>query len=364
MALSGFSAFSGFIPAATGQVISFIRDPKNYKLNDYAQLVETKKKVGVYHRLGVDQPVRMTNIDSNVWEDGKDRPPMHGNQLKFDAVEFSTIRRTEGFTIGWQAIEQADMKLLVTHSAMAHNQLMVKRTQRAVTLLETTSNWGNNTDTVTNLNGGRGRWDTASSDPDNPNYLAIKRSLDAAMLRVMLGTNGMMSVNDKASVRLLISPNVAQKISNSAEIHDYISKSPYALAQITGDKPGQNAQWGLPDKLYGWDIIVEDACKVTQNANSSEAIGSEASTTGASPARRFIKNDTSAIVMSRVGGLDGQYGAPSFSTLQLYWLNKEIEIESFDDPKQRYTQGYVTEDVKEVLAAPASGFCITDLVAA
>lgn len=362
MALAHFGGFSGFIPAATGQVISFIRDPKTYRINKYAQLVPTSKTVGVYHRIGLDQAVRNVNSDEFLWEDGAKRPDGHQNRLKYDTVEFQTERYNYPWTIGWKAIEQADVKLVVAHTAMAQNQLMVGRTNRAMTLLETASNWGNNTATAHDLNDGAGFWDTASSDENHPNYLAIKKSLDAVARRVALLTNGMVDNAESSVLKLLISPTLAQKMANSPEIHNYLRESPYAMDQVRGRKAGQNSIWGLPDQLYGWDIEIENAVYVNQRPNSSESIGSEAAVLGASPARKWAKSDTSAVVLSRVGGLDGQYGAPSFSTLQIYYYGKEVEIESFDEPKHRRTEGHVVEDTKCVLAAAPSGFLIQNVL--
>lgn len=357
--LGFFSEFAGYVPAATGQLISFIRDPKNYLINDYAQLVPTKKTVGVYHRLGVDQPVRVFNDEENIWSDGKKRPAHHENQLKYDTVEFQTKRRDYGFTIGWKTIEQADVNMLTAHAQSAQNQLMTARTNRAVTLLETVSQWGSNTDTASNLNGGAGTWDQGSSDPSHPSYLAIKKTLDTVARQVKLLTNGMVDNNGKKGMlKLLISPGLAQKMSQSPEIHDYIKQCQFAMAQIEGRVAGQNAIWGLPDQLYGWELLVEDAPIVKQRQNSSEAIGSEASASGLNPKRTFVKSDDKAVVLSRVGGLDGQYGAPSFSTLQIYYYGKELDVETFDEPKHRLTEGHCSEDVIEVIAAPASGFLI------
>jgi hypothetical protein len=360
--LNFFGGFNSFVPQATGQVISFIRDPKKYRLNQYAQLVPSPKDIGVYYRLGVDQPVRVVNDQENVWEDGKKRPEQHENQLKFDTVEFQTVRRDYGYTIGWKTVEQADVKVMVAHLGMAQNQCMVGRTHRAISLLENPSNWGGNTDTANNLNSGAGFWDKASSDPTDPNYLAIKKSFDELARRITLLTNGMVDVEEEGTLRMLLSPGAALKISQSSEIHDYLSHSPFAMAQVKGKVPGQNAKWGLPDQLYGWDIVIETAVVVSQRPNANDAIGSEASIAGGNPARHFIKNDDSAVALSRIGGLDGQYGAPSFSTLQIYYVGKELEIENFDEPKHRRSEGHVVEDVKEVLAAPASGFLVQNIL--
>lgn len=359
--LAFLGAFSSYVPQATGQVISFMRDPKKFKLNAYSQYVQSEKEVGVYYRIGVDQPVRVVNDNLNIWADGFKRPESKDNQLKFDLVEFQTVRRNWDYTLGWKYIKQADADVLVLHSAMAQSQCMTSRTNRAMTLLQNSANWGNNTSTAAGLNGGAGYFDQASDDPNNPNYLAIKKTFDTTAQRIMLLTNGMVDVEEKGVLKWIMSPNVAQKISQSAEIHDYLKHSPAAMDQVKGRVPGQNAKWGLPDELYGWDIVVETAMIVTQNPSTNDAIGSEASI-GSNGKRTWIKDDNSIVAVSRVGGLDGQYGAPSFSTVQIYYVGKEIEMETFDEPNHRRTIGAVVEDVKVVLAAPASGYLVTSVL--
>ena len=361
MAYAVHSSFSGFVPQATGQLISFMRDPKEWRLNDYIQYVHSSKTVGLYKRLSLDQSVRVVNDEINVWPDGSKRPRRVDNRMKFDTVEFQTIRRTEGFEIGWQAIEQADEKILTMHGDMAMSQLMTARTQRVITLLETASNWGNNTGTVNALNRGAGSWKDASADPNSPNYLAIKKTLNAVALKIQLATNGKVKASKKGVLRLVMSPGVAQMLSETAEIHDYLKRSQVAKDMVKGAEPGLNDLFGLPDQLYGWELIVEDAPIVTQNANDSEAFGSEATTTGNAPARRYIKSDSSVVALSRIGGLDGQYGGESFTTAQIFFRDKELSLKTFDDPENELTKGHVDEEVVEKMVAPQSGFLITGI---
>jgi hypothetical protein len=356
MAYQVHGAFNGYVPQATGQLISFMRDSKKWRLNDYIQYVHSTKPVGLYKRLGLDQPVRVVNDEINVWADGHKRPRRPDNRLKFETVDFQCIRRTEGFEIGWQAIEHADEKILTMHADMAMNQLMTARTKRVITMLETASNWGGYTATVQSLNRGAGSWRDASADPNSTHYLAIKKTLNAAALQIQLNTNGVVKATEKGVLRLLISPNVASMISETGEIHDYIKGSPAAKENITS---GLNSTYNLPDTLYGWEVVVEDAPIVTQNPNDSESWGSEAATTGNAPARRYIKNDNSVVAMTRVGGLDGQYGSQSFTTAQIFYVDKELSIKTFDDPKHELTEGFVDEYVVEKLVAPQSGLLIT-----
>jgi hypothetical protein len=351
------SGFNSYVPAATGQVIAYVRDPAKYRVNKYVQLVKTDKSVFVWYKVHRDDVGQRVVTDAEwVWEDGAKRSDHHHNSLRFDLVEGQTIRRHYGFTIGWKAIEQADLKLLVAHTVMARNQRMTNFTKRVVGLLENTASWGGNTATANTLNGGAGQWDLASSDATSPNYLAIKKTLDTVAQKILLATNG--SVNwDEEAPKLLISPGLALKMSQSSEIHDYLAQSPYAMAQVKGRTAGQNARWGLPDDLYGWEIEVEDATVVSERP---QADGDHALTTGSPAPRRFIKSDDSAVAMTRVGGIDGQMGAPNFSTLQVYYYKAEVQVEVVDEAWDRRTKGSVTEDVVEVLASPDSGYLIQD----
>lgn len=354
-------SFNSFVPRVTGQVISFVRDPKKYRINQYVQLVRSEASIGVYYKIHVDDGMRLEAPDEHVWHDGAMRPRWKHEGIRHDLVEFQTVRKDYGFTIGWKALKQADYQILFGYTAKARNQAMMDRTQEAITLLETTSNWGGHYATADALNGGAGQWDLASGDKSSPNYLAIKKTLDAALERVHLDTNGAVAdyeEGDEPPFLLIISPRLALKMAQTSEIHDYLAQSPFALGQVKGRVKGQNARWGLPEELYGvCKIVVENAVRVSERP---KADGSNAAITGSPAPRRFIKSNDSAILLCRPGSLDGQYGAPSFSTAQIYYYDKEMEVETFDENRDRLTDGHVTQDIKAVLTAPASGFLIQD----
>ena len=78
--------------------------------------------------------------------------------------------------------------------------------------------------------------------------------------------------------------------------------------------------------------------------------------------RRFAKGDDTAFLVSRVGGLEGQAGAPSFSTVQIPYYQKEIEIETEDEKWNRRTKGSCVENVDEIMPAPQAGWLIQDIL--
>lgn len=362
MAFPHFGGYNSFVPAATGQIIGYMRNPKRYRVNNYVQLIPTQKTVFVWYKLHPDDMGQRVLTDAEwVWTDGAKRPENHANKMRFDTVEAQCIRRNYDFVLGWETLEQADVNVLVAHTSMAQNQCMTNYTKRIIALLENSANWEGNTAAANDLNDGHGYWDLASSDPTSPNYLAIKKSLDAAASRILLSTNNAVDW-EKEAPKLLISPELALKISETDEIHNYIRESPYSIDQIKGRKAGQNARWGLPDSLYGFDLEIEASTVVTERPQTD---GGLASTTSGSPApRRYIKSSDSAVILSRDGGIDGVAGAPNFSTVQAYYYKSEIQLEVQDVSWDRRTLGSCVEHKAEVLAAPASGFLISDVLSA
>lgn len=131
-------------------------------------------------------------------------------------------------------------------------------------------------------------------------------------------------------------------------MHKFVANSPFAQAQVRGDAPGYNTTWGLPDKLYGVDVVVEDAVKVTSKK-------------GATDARDFTTGGDTAYLIARPGGLVGVEGSPSFSFLQLF-MYEEMGVESKDDPDNRRTNGRVVEMYDVRVVSPIAGCRATDVV--
>lgn len=355
MAYVHASPFNAFVPAATGQIISYTRDPAKYKINEYAQLFKSDAAVGVYYKLNPDDSARVVSLDEDVWADGHSRKDGDTVGQRFDLVEFQTIRRNKKAKIGWQALKAGNrnsLNLLVANTNIVRNLTMIARTARLMALLETANSatWGSNFGSATTLGGGV--W-TSGTDSDP----VIKRTLMTIAKNIHLATNGMVSDLDNeedVGLNLILSPDDAALLSTVPEIHSYLARSQFALDQIKGKNRGQNALWGLPDFLYGYKLVVENAVRVKEREAADGTVLATAN-------RGWVKTNNSAVITSRPGGLDGQMGAPSFSTAQIYFVDKEISLDTFDDPEDELTRVHVQENVKEVVAAPAAGYLITGL---
>lgn len=349
------SASNLFMPAATKQVIGFLRKPGRFKLLDYVQLVKSSgtdkegKPVCFFTTIDPDAPVRVVADADYAWEDGEEAP--EGTVTpNFTTTEVRMFRRAYPYRAGEQTVDTAELfQPLPLYRQIALMLAMTNKTARVWSLLDTSSNWGNNTADANVLNGGRGKWDTASATEGGQTYMAISRSVAAAVKAVNLATNSVVQPSD---MKLVISPDLAEAGGNSGEIRDYLKGSVYAKDVQSGKEQGKNQQYNFPDYVAGVEVVIEDASRVSERPNVAG--------TAATANRGYIKSGSSACLISRQGGLDGVEGAPSFSTVQVYYHKYEMAVEERHDEWNKRHDGRVLDQFKEVLAASRAGYLLTN----
>lgn len=338
-----------FIPAdISGRLrIGFSRNAKKFHLPKYVQYVECPNSTGYYLKITSQEAGRVINTTDFEWPDGApDRSSDTGNE-SFNFVPFTTMRKSYKFRLGDKATKQAVWPIVEQHSQIKAAQCMTARTVRMLTTATTGANWLASTDTdnltadhtatATALAGGK--FDAGTSTTP---YLKIGLGKIAEL--VNRDTLGVVDSSPE-SYFIVFNPNTAIAIAKSQEIHDYLKSSPAALEEIkTGQSP--NGRYGLPSHLYGYNIVVENAVRVTNKKGVAKA------TSYAMP------NDV-VLATSRPGELEGIYGAPSFSTLTMFWWQDEMTIETKHEDWDRLTEGRVVEDTQEAITATASGYLVT-----
>lgn len=341
MAQSMPSGTNTFIPQMVQDnlIVCFSRKPEDFAVNRYCQIVPTPKNQAYYLYVDGSAAARLTKADLRnvIWPDGQPRPSGDNNVAEFDFKPIATKRHSYEFTIGQMAIEQADWPIVETNTGFQGQRAMTARTMSVHAALAA-ADWGSNTATATSAGGGKVTAGTAASP-------VFKKIVNAVAQQIRKATFGAVQARDICAV---MSPYIAEKMSETEEIHTYLKESPFALAQIRGDAPSQNANYGLPDKLYGINIIVDDAYKVTSKR-------------GATLASASVFSEDAIYFVSRPGNLVMPYGGVSFSTIQLF-VREEMSVEMYPDTKNRITQGYVTDDYGVYVVAPASGYYVTDAI--
>ena len=343
MATGYISPNAGYIPnwEASGKIIvDFSRNPTDFALPKYAQYVKTPKQVGYFLQITPDNAARIINTDLAEfrWPDGQPRPMGNDNHKEFQFVKFSTDRYAFPFTLGNLTIEQADWNVTAMYSRMAAQQAMTGRGVRVLTLATTGANWPT-THTATATVAGGGKWDVATSTTPY-----IKKSLMTAALQINKDTLGVVKPKD---LHLVINPTLAAAMANSQEIIDQVKQAANTINLIRGEDRANNVGgWLLPDNLYGFPVVIEDCVRVSSRPGA------------ATPTIAYQMPDTVALLCAQVGGLDGLYGAPNFSTVQVF-MEEEMTVETFDDTLNRRLIGSVVENYVEALVSTASGYLFT-----
>lgn len=338
----GSNTFIPNLEATNSLVVDFSRNPDEFALPNYTQYVPVEKTEGKYVRMDVEAAARLLNTDAreHEWPDGADAPTGEGQLDPHSFYSYICRRYAPAFRMGELAADQAAWDRLAQAAAHVAQQLMTIRTQLVITKLTNTANWATgHYSAVSSISGVTGKWDVSTTARKD-----IKRSLDYAAEKIRKATLGKVKPKD---LRVVMSAGCARKISVTQEIQDHIKGSPAAEKSLTTQLGGVN-EYGLPSTLYGYPIVIEDTVKVT-NAK------------GATKATSYVLPDTTPIMVSQIGGLEGVEGSPSFSTVQLF-LYEEMSVESKHDRDNRRYLGRAVDNVGVEIVAPISGFLFTSAV--
>jgi hypothetical protein len=339
-------AQGGYIPQFLGGetanlIVSYSRDVKKFAVNRLATVTPVDKMTGYFPRLNPEAMARIYNDpDEAVWPDGQSRPTGPQNKQDYSIVQYSTIRRGETYPLGYQERDQAQLPLRAAGLDVLAFRAM---TRRAVAFyqksLSTSYYLSTHQSSVATITGGSNKWSDATGT--NP---YIFQSLNYAATVINKATLGSVKMSD---LTLVLTPQAAWKTAATQEVREYLARSQFALDQIRGDKPGQNANWGLPDKLYGMTVEVDETM---QNTGNRLAAASNA----------YVGPDTSAVIMLPPGKSPAGQVSSSFSSWHFFVYQKEeMKTESFDDPQNARELLALTDNFGVSAVAPEASYLLT-----
>lgn len=334
---SGYNTFIRDHDASNKMVVDFARNISKFALNKYVQIVPVKKVAGYFLRMTVEEAGRILHSDLRnfLWYDGQEAPTGVDGTESFDYLPFTCTRYAYPFQLGNLTVDQASWNIVAQHASIKARQAMTARTQLCITQLTTAGNYdASHVIDVTTLAGNTGKWAVSTTARQD-----IKRSLQAAAEIILDDTLAAVEPEDLV---IVINSALAAQLTQCQEIADYIKASPEALAQVRGELSGSNTLYGLPDKLYGFPVIVEKTRKVTSVKGA------------ATVSRSQILPTATPLMVARPGGLVGVADAPNFSTCVLFAL-EEMTTETKVDADNRRTTGRVVENVTAAVVAPTSG---------
>jgi hypothetical protein len=324
---------------ATGALqVEFTRAVNSFAITRYAQIVACNQMTGYYLRLDSDDNVRVSSETEFVWPLGNDRPV--GKMNQHDFVTFTAQRFAFPFYIPNETVKQAAWDIVAQHARSKAQLAMTARSMRTATALTGSAavtaftNAGNYYADATAISGGV--WTSSTTN-------VIQKGIQVALQRISLATGGAVRSED---ICMVISPTVANLLSQTTEIRDYVKNYPAALPFLQG--ADTFSRYGLPPNLFGVSLVVDDSVKVTSRK-------------GATLARSFVYGN-SAVFVSRPGGLVGVEGSTSFSTCQIFAF-EDMTVENWDDPKDRRIEGRVIDTSTSELVSPVSGVLVANVTA-
>jgi hypothetical protein len=329
----GLNTFVPTFSEATGLIqTEFTRNVKSFAVNRYSKLVPVSTVSGYYLKINSDEAVRVIDEKDFRWAYGEDRPTGINND--FDFAQFTTKRFERGFHIPYETAKVAAWDIVAQHARSRATQLMTLRTNRVVTALTTTGNWGSNTSA------------SGTAFGSGPAYTNgnIQKLFQTAVEKIMVATGGAVQPSDLVAV---MSPKTAHAMSQSAELKDLIK---YTQGVQLMQGAGNYSRYGLVPQLFGiGDIVIEDAVKVTNQK-------------GATRAADYILGLNAVVFVSRPQGLVGVEGGSNFATVTNF-VYEDMTVETFDDPRNRRTVGSIVDNSAIEITAPLAGWYIVDIAA-
>ena len=154
------------------------------------------------------------------------------------------------------------------------------------------------------------------------------------------------------NLSLVVSPGAAIAMADSQEIHSYLARSVFALSQVRGDKPSQNGEWGLPDKLYDLDLIVDPTLVTTTGRMAVPGTTTD------------VMDDNTALVMALPGQISDNVGQvnSSFSSVHMFvYKGQEMVVKTMKDPWNQLTRMGIYETYDMKIVAPETTALATNL---
>ena len=310
-------------------------------INRVVRRTPVQKTVGTYLHFDPLSLARINNRpQNNVWAPGTLRPTGFGNSLGFIQRTFRTTRYDYPMTLDKRMVDLANWPIMKSHTQALAQQAETEQWLIVVEKMFDSANLpSTHVDTASSLNGQGFTQSGTTADP------RIKNTLDGAWAIVQKDTMGRVRWG---SGSVLINHNTARRWSATREIREYVMQTTDAIKNITQDPSNYNAAYGLPARLYNYNLVIDD---VYYNSYNEGASGATAT---------VVVPDNQALVFLAEGDLEQPDGTASYNTCHVFEY-EPYTVESKDDAYNRLVFLNVALEYTPEIVAPATAFKITNL---
>jgi len=323
--------------------IKYSRNPKSFKLNSYTVQIAAPQARGSYLEFNPNDTIRKRS--KAKWAYGTPAAAGFDNLQGFEQKNFFCERYNFPTALDKFSVDLGSFDVQKVHSEKLAVQAMLNRTEVALTAITNTSNYpAANVATATALAGGFLDQGT-TADP------RIFKALTSAQQAINKATGGRAGAPG-AKCGVLMSPNTALRLAYSREIREYVMQNPEALKIVTGENDSfmSSASYMLPDNLYKFETVVEDAFVNTGNPDST------------ADDNVTLFPDNVLIVFVKTPGWNKSYGEADFSTFTQF-VHEDMTVEAKTEEWDRLIYLRVVDNFDFKITSPKSGFVITNVYA-
>lgn len=342
---------------ATGNLqIEYSRNPKSFKLMRYSERRPVTKSRGFYLNIDPLQAGRVRYDDGRefAWPSGAESPTGTDNLSQFQFNSYLTRRFANPVLLDERGVQQSSWAVRETELRKLAQQSMTLQTRKVFKALAAAT-WGANAGVVTTMTGNSAKhWGTGTVL-----LPYIKQTLQTATLQILQSTVG--SILPEHLV-LVIGPDTATAMSQSAEIQAMLSNSVYAYGLLTGTLPGVGQQnWSLPPMLYDIRVAVEDTVVVTSAKGAATAVTTYAIPPGSAYLLARAENEmiNPTILKAEEGEIqlteEERENVPVNSTVAIF-SKEEMTTEQRVDGWHRISEARITNDFDVQITSVLGGF--------
>lgn len=322
MAQSFATASNVFVPGYSAELttrlnVEYVRNWKEFPFLMMSSRTTIPTPSFLYKRTDPAAQGRvLSNPQAYEFPDGQERPNNgQENQSVHDFVQVNAKRYSFSYYVGdltqeFSADDEVQRAINNLGGVAATSMADVWYTALAAsgnhlsTHVDTATNWGG------------GLWGSATSA-----NRYIQKSLMAIRKIIRKDTLNGVGADD---LILLVGPDVADGMSRSQEIADTLIRTDSYKDYLQFEMfRNQLDTYGLPPKLYGYTLIVDDFVKETARPLATAS-------------KSFFAGSNTAYVVTKADALKGQNGNTSFSSMHIFEpKGHDLKVEVFDEPWNR-----------------------------
>lgn len=230
--------------------IFYARNPARLPLARYALMASAPRQLTHYTVIDHTPNFRFpgSNTELAVWPDGTPRPDGRMNKIshKFEPIEMQ--RYLHNAPHGAMSIANQSYDVISTQMLSLGQRAGTLRTLKAYARMQALITA--NTITNSTLNAAISKTDITAGTVTDPVFY---NALNYAAQVIHQQTGGVVNERD---LRVVIPPVIAKKLASSAELMDYVARSPDAMDTL--NRGFSNNRFGLPLRYKNYEIVVED----------------------------------------------------------------------------------------------------------